>query len=150
MKPHTIAVEKNNKNVKMTNEKISITQMLITIVGALGLRELLPVIFSSVFRRREDIESVNTENTARLQQASREQILFLKESIREAYSEVDRMQEALNDKRALINTLSKKLYKIELEMQLLRTRIESTSCKDADCPFRQSIKKDEIDTHQNS
>jgi hypothetical protein len=150
MKPHTIAVEKNNKNVKMTNEKISITQMLITIVGALGLRELLPVIFSSVFRRREDIESVNTENTARLQQASREQILFLKESIREAYSEVDRMQEALNDKRALINTLSKKLYKIELEMQLLRTRIESTSCGDADCPFRQSIKKDEIDTHQNN
>ena len=149
MKPHT-PVKKDNKNVKMTNEKINITQMLITIVGALGLRELLPVVFSSVFRRREDIESVNTENTARLQQASREQILFLKESIREAYSEVDRMQEALNDKRALINTLSKKLYKIELEMQLLRTRIESTSCSDADCPFRQSIKKDEIDTHQNS
>lgn len=142
--------KKENKCAKMTNDGISIGQMVITLIGALGLRELLPMIFSSIFRRREDIETVNTENTARLQEASREQILFLKESIREAYSEVDRMQEELNEKRALINTLSKKLYKIELETQLLRSRIESTSCGDADCPFRQTIKTNEVNTHPNT
>ncbi|MDD4820308.1 MAG: hypothetical protein PHD21_05690 [Flavobacteriales bacterium] len=124
---------------------ITITQLLISLVGALGLREMAPILFTAIFRRKEDVESIKNANTAHLQQASREQIVFLKESLKEAYAEVDKMQDMLNDKRAMINDLSKRLYKIELDFQLMRQRMENTTCTDEKCPYRKTniTKKEE-------
>lgn len=120
----------------MTQDTISWNELILSLVGALGLRELAPIVFTAVFRRREDIESTRIDNTVKLETASREQILFLKDSLREAYSEMDRMQDDLNAKRALINELSRKLYKIELEVQLMRQRHDGLDCTDTACPAR--------------
>lgn len=120
----------------MTQDTISWNELILSLVGALGLRELAPIVFSAVFRRREDVESTRIDNTVKLETASREQILFLKDSLREAYSEMDRMQDDLNAKRALINELSRKLYKIELEVQLMRQRHDGLDCTDTACRAR--------------
>lgn len=127
---------RKNERDKMTQDTISWNELILSLVGVLGLRELAPVIFSAVFRRREDVESTRIDNTVKLETASREQILFLKDSLREAYSEMDRMQDDLNAKRALINELSRKLYKIELEVQLMRQRHDGLGCTDTACPAR--------------
>lgn len=129
----------------MMKEEITVTQLIISLIGALGIREIAPVIFTAVFRRKEDVESIKTANTTHLQEASREQILFLKENLKEAYAEVDKMQDALNDKRAMINDLSKRLYRIELELQLLREKAESTTCIDAKCPYRKNAQENKKD-----
>lgn len=122
----------------MTQDNIGWGQFLLTLAGALGLRELIPVLFSAAFRRREDIEATRIDNTAKLQEASREQILFLKDSLREAYAEMDKMQDDLNAKRALINDLSRKLYQIELEVQLIRQQRDDYYCGKALCKIRQN------------
>lgn len=119
-------------------DNISFTQLLLSLAGALGIRELAPVIFSAIFRRREDVEAARIDNSARLQAASREQIKFLKESLKEAYEEVDKMQDALNAKRALINELSRKLYNIELELQVLRRERDGLYCCQVDCRDRKN------------
>lgn len=121
----------------MTQENIGWEQWLLSIVGALGIRELAPVVFGALFRRREEVESTRIENSARLEAASREQILFLKDSLREAYAEMDKMQDDLNAKRALINELSRKLYNIELEVQLTRRRSDKLCCTNTNCPTRE-------------
>lgn len=122
----------------MTQNTISWNELILSLLGALGLRELAPIVFSAVFRRREDVESTRIDNTVKLEAASREQILFLKDSLREAYGEMDRMQDDLNAKRALINELSRKLYKIELEIQLMRQRHDGLDCTDTACPVRKA------------
>ena len=121
----------------MMQDNIGWGQFVLSLIGVLGLRELAPVVFSAVFRRREDVESTRIENSARLAAASREQILFLKDNLREAYAEMDKMQDDLNAKRALINDLSRKLYNIELEVQLMRRRSDSLCCTNAACPSRE-------------
>lgn len=126
---------------EMTQENIGWGQLILSLIGALGLRELAPVLFGAVFRRREDVESARIENSARLEAASREQILFLKDSLREAYEQMDKMQDDLNDKRALINELSRKLYNIELEVQLARQRDQRSFCANTSCPAREAVKK---------
>ena len=70
-------------------DNISFTQLLLTLAGALGIRELAPVVFSAVFRRSEDVESARIDNSAKLQAASREQVKFLKDSLREAANATD-------------------------------------------------------------
>ncbi|MBQ7762038.1 MAG: hypothetical protein IJ382_00725 [Flavobacteriales bacterium] len=119
-------------------DNISFTQLLLTLAGALGIRELAPVVFSAVFRRSEDVESARIDNSAKLQAASREQVKFLKDSLREAYEEVDKMQDALNAKRALINELSRKLYNIELELQVLRRERDGLYCCEVGCKNRKN------------
>ena len=122
---------------EMTQENIGWGPLILSLVGALGLRELLPVLFGAVFRRREEVESARIENSARLEAASREQILFLKDSLREAYQQMDKMQNDLNDKRALINELSRKLYNIELELQIARQQDGRVYCANTACPARE-------------
>ena len=78
------------------------------------------------------------DNSAKLQAASREQVKFLKDSLREAYEEVDKMQDALNAKRALINELSRKLYNIELELQVLRRERDGLYCCEVGCKNRKN------------
>lgn len=119
-------------------DNISFTQLLLSLAGVLGIRELAPVVFSAVFRRSEDVEAARIDNSAKLQAASREQIKFLKDSLREAYEEVDKMQDALNAKRALINELSRKLYNIELELQVLRRERDGLYCCNTGCSDRKN------------
>jgi len=119
-------------------DNISFTQLLLTLAGALGIRELAPVVFSAVFRRSEDVESARIDNSAKLQAASREQVKFLKDSLREAYEEVDKMQDALNAKRALISELSRKLCTIELELQVLRRERDGLYCGEVGCKNRKN------------
>ena len=119
-------------------DNISFTQLLLTLAGALGIRELAPVVFSAVFRRSEDVESARIDNSAKLQAASREQVKFLKDSLREAYEEVDKMQDALNAKRALINELSRKIYNIEMELQVLRREGDGLYCCEVGCKNRKN------------
>ncbi len=121
----------------MTQDNLGWGQFILSLVGVLGLRELAPVVFSALFRRKEDVESTRIENSARLAAASREQILFLKDSLREAYAEMDKMQDDLNAKRAHINELSRKLYNIELEVQLMRRRSDRLCCTNTSCPSRE-------------
>lgn len=122
----------------MMQENIGWGPFVLSLLGALGLRELAPVVFSAVFRRREEVESARIENSARLEAASREQILFLKDSLREAYAQMDKMQDDLNAKRALINELSRKLYNIELEIQLMRRHDDALCCANTACRMREA------------
>ena len=47
------------------------------------------------------------------------------------------MQDDLNAKRARINELSRKLYNIELEVQLMRRRSDRLCCTNTACPSRE-------------
>lgn len=126
----------------------------IAIGGTLGMREVIALIASKFVRHKDEKKSDETDNILKEQAAFKEQIVFLKEQLSDAYDELDKVQDIINEKRQKITKLTNDLAilerkynevclaKADVENNFIRyqkqieERIESCECN-SNCPIKE-------------
>ncbi len=99
------------------------------------------VIFYNAKRRKASAEAASAEGEVREQEFSiqKENIEFLSQRLQEAWGEVQKLQDMLNEKRDEILTLISKTKKLEIqiiESSAQRKKAEINSCLKVDCKER--------------
>lgn len=109
--------------------------------GVVGL-----LLFYNSKRRRESAIASSAEISTRSEEFSlhRQSIEFLSSQLQEAWGEVEKLQNIINDKRDEILSLMRQTKELEVELieQMSSRRMaELAACQRAECPKRINLQK---------
>lgn len=102
------------------------------------------VIFYSSSRRKANAEAETAEINSQKERTSaeRENIAFLSSQLQEAWSEVEKMQNIINEKREQIISMMRQTKQLEIELieqNAIAKRASLLSCANAQCASRKQL-----------
>lgn len=97
------------------------------------------ILFYSANRRKQAAEASSAEINVRQSEfeINRQQIEFLGHQLSEAYSEIDKMQDIINDKRNHIIELIRLTKQLEIDLINEANRRRRQACAKIQCPQRE-------------
>lgn len=116
---------------------IEIVSLILNLLLGSGL-----ILFYSQHKRKQAAEASSAELDVRRNEFDihRQSVEFLSRQLSEAYTEIDRMQDIINDKRLQILDMLRRTNQLEIDLlnqETIRKKLKMSTCRRADCAERE-------------